>query len=379
MILVVEPVFPNAHHAATNGTLLKAIRVAAGGEDVAFAAHPAHRDAVFQILGETERQAYTHRDIEVLPAGGIRFRRFRSQANTLLDLTKRLSPRLVVCLGTQPETLFALRLLVLAHPSLPAIAVLHGNLDNAVGWRSRDPRRRWFDDRASIRAAATSRRIQFVVLDRTVREAVLAQGLLPRDRTHVWPLAIPDTEIWDQPHRPDPAKLRIAFLGSAKVAKGFGDFAAITRAIAARSDRYEFSLIGALQDDFPAEAIAHIERPAGFMDRAAYLGRLRGIDYACLPLRDDTYTLTVSGAILDAIAAQKPLIALPTPAIRALFQEGPAGFLCDDLESMAQAIGDIDRLADPVAYEQCRSTLRRVREGRRGTSLAEIVAPAIAK
>jgi glycosyltransferase involved in cell wall biosynthesis len=379
MILVVEPVFPNAHHAPGNSGKLRAIRLAAPDEEVVFAAHPAHRDAVFTILGESERRAYTHRDIEVIPAGGINFRRFRSQAATIFGLTKRLKPRIVVYLGTQPETLFACRLLTMIHRDTPVIAVLHGNLNQAaVGWRSRDPRRRWFDDRASLAAAAASSAIQFVVLEKSIRDAAIAMGLIPPERCHVWPLAIPDSEAWTQPHRPDPGRIRIAFIGSAKVAKGFGDFAAITRRLTARNDRYEFSLIGGLQDSFQTEDLAHIRIPSGFLDRADFLQRLYAVDYVCLPLRGDTYTLTASGVLLDSIAALKPVIALPTPAIRDLFRGGPVGYLCDDLTAMTDVMGDTDRLADPGTYEGFRANLERERDARSPSGLAHVVAPLLA-
>jgi glycosyltransferase involved in cell wall biosynthesis len=282
-----------------------------------------------------------------------------------------------VLLGTQPETLFAARLLRLVHRDLPVVAVLHGNLhEAAAGWRSRDPRRRWFDDRAALRAAIGERGIDFVVLDSAVRRAALALGLLPPGRTHVWPEVVTDPPL--PPHRPDRQRLRIAFLGAAKRAKGFADFAAISRRLAARGG-YEFSLVGALQDSFDAEDLAHIDIPAGFLDRADFLARLARVDYVCLPLREDTYTLTVSGAVLDAIAAARPLLALPTPALRELFRDGPAGFLCDDLAALEAVMGQPDRLADPLLYDQFRASLLRARGLRSPQHLALAMRPMLAR
>ncbi len=374
MILVVEPVFPNAHHAPVNAGNLRAIRLATGSEDIVFAAHPAHREAVFGVLDEAERKLCVHHDIEVIPAGGISFRRFRSQAGTLLGLVRRLKPRLVICLGTQPETLFACRLLTMVNGDLRVIAVLHGNLNQAVGWRSRDPRRRWFDDRSSLNAAIGSPAIQFVVLDQTVRDAAIKMGLLPRERCHVWPHPINPKEVQASPHRPDPKRMRIAFLGSAKRAKGFSDFVHLTRQLAARDERYEFSLIGALQETFPAEALTHIHVTRGFLDRADFLERLSAVDYICLPLHEDTYTLTVSGVILDTIAALKPLIALPTPMTRDLFRIGPVGYLCNDLTAMADIMGDMNRLTDSVLYGQFLANLQRACHARLPSCLATVVA-----
>ena len=378
MILVIEPVFPNAHHAPSNAGVLMAIGLAAENEPIAFAAHPAHRDAVFSILGDAALVRFDQHDIDVMPAGGISLRRFCLQAGTLFDLTRRLRPRLIVCLGTQPETLFSCRLLKMRHPGVGVIAVLHGNLHQATAWRSRDPRRRWFDDRAALSAAIGSPTIQFVVLAQAVADAAISMGLLPRDRCHVWPLAIPPSEVLDRPHRLDPNQIRIAFVGSAKRAKGFNEFVALTRQLAAQSNRYEFSLIGELHETYATGQLAHIKVPGGFLERGDFIERLYAVDYICLPLRDDTYTLTVSAALLDAIAARKPLIALPTPAIRHLFNQGPAGFLCDDLAAMADAMGNPDRLADPIQYGRFRDTLSRLCQERSPAGLALIIAPLIA-
>jgi glycosyltransferase involved in cell wall biosynthesis len=374
-ILVIEPVFPNAHHAPTNAGLLRAIRLAAAGEDVAFAAHAAHRKAVFDILGPGEQHHYIDRVIEVLPSGGVTFRRFRTQAFNLLRQCRDLRPRLVISLGTQPETFFALRLLMTVRRDLDVIAVLHGNLHQAAaGWRSRDPRRRWFNDAASLRVAVGASAMQFVVLEQAVREAALARNLIPADRLHVWPHPISGSEAWTEPHLVDPTCIRIGFLGSAKREKGFAEFLRLARRITAITNRIEFHLIGQLQEEFPTEDLACVEASPDFLDRGVFLRRARALDYVCLPLQSETYTLTVSGAVLDAIAALKPLIALATPAIRQMFAAAPIGFLCDDLDQMQSVMMDWRRLADRDLYHRFQSNLETERHSRSVESVTQSVA-----
>jgi glycosyltransferase involved in cell wall biosynthesis len=373
-ILVIEPVFANAHHAPTNAGLLQAVRLAAAGTDVAFAAHPDHQRVVFDILGAPEQCHYIHRIIDVVPPGGVTFRRFRTQAANLLRLCRDLGPGLIISLGTQPETFFALRLLMAVRRDLDVIAVLHGNLHQAaVGWRSRDPRRRWFDDTMALRAAVRATRMQFVVLEPAVREAALARNLIPAERLPVWRHPIADREAWTEPHRVNPACIRIGFLGSAKREKGFGDFLKLARISTALTTRIKFHLIGQLQEEFPSEDLACIEGSSDFLDRAEFLRRTRAMDYVCLPLLSETYTLTVSAAILDAIAALKPLITLPTPAIRQMFAPAPIGFLCDDLHGMQAALTDWRRLADRELYCSFRSNLEVERRSRSVASLAQTV------
>jgi glycosyltransferase involved in cell wall biosynthesis len=377
MILVIEPVFANAHHAAVNAGLLQAILLAAKGEPIVFAAHPLHRAAVAHAMGKSDTPNFTQIDIEVKPSGGVSWKRFVSQARTILSLTRELDARLTICLGTTPETLFACRLLAPTRRTVRIIAVLPGNLDQANGWRSRDPRPRWFDDRASL-AVAIHPSSHLVVLERSIRRAAIAMRLLPADRGEVWPLPINEREVWRQPHYPASQRIHIGFVGSSKRSKGFGDFLTLSRQIMATSDRYQFSLVGGLyEDSFLPEELGHVRASAGLLERQEILRCPRDINYVCLPLKDETYTFTASGALIDAIAALKSIIALPTPAVCDLFEDGPLGYLCNDLTDMSAVLRDGDRLADPLAYAAFQTNLDRPRTQRLPSALSRVIGQAL--
>ena len=67
---------------------------------------------------------------------------------TLLD---GLNPEQLLCLSVTPETLLACTAFRLRHPRRPPpLAILHGNLSETIGWRSRDPRRRLFDATSAL-------------------------------------------------------------------------------------------------------------------------------------------------------------------------------------------------------------------------------------
>ncbi len=376
MILVIEPIFPNAHHAAVNAGMLRAILIAARVEPVVFAAHPAHRAAVFETLGTVDAAHFGTIDIEVVQPGKVTFKRFMVQAHAILGLTRRLSARVVVCLGTAPETLFACRVLAMIQRSVRIIAVLHGNLDQAAGWRSRDPRHRWFDDRTSLRVADHPA-IQLVVLEASIARAAIAMGLVRKERCLVWPMPISEREACEPPHFPDPKRLRIGFVGMGKRSKGFDDFLTLARHFMTTSDRYIFTLVGPLYGEFAPEDVALVDAATGFLDRGDYLKRLHAIDYVCLPLKDETYTLTASGALIDGIAALKPIIALPTPAIHDLFAVGPVGYLCEDLGGMIRVIENTETLADRAKYEIFQSNLQSLRAERLPSALAGVVGRAL--
>ena len=86
-----------------------------------------------------------------------------------------------------------MRVFAFARPRLSIIAILHGDLSNAIGWRSRDPRHRMFDHRSAVRAAIWSG-VRVVVLEKHIKRAAVEHALVPESRCDVWPLPIADTE-----------------------------------------------------------------------------------------------------------------------------------------------------------------------------------------
>lgn len=363
MIAAIEPVFANPEHAAVNAGLIEAIMLAYPDELVTLAAPVEHRAAVMEVFGAT-RATIGRFDIEVMPPGGIRIARIAAQFRVMRDAVRALRPRALVCLSSTPETFFACRLLSFFDRRVQIVVVLHGNLHNATGWRSRDPRHRMLDSRSSLWVGSHSP-IRFVVLETAIREAALALGLLPRGRTDVWPLPINDHEIRPASDRLRSRRVRIAFLGAAKRSKGFGEFLALMRrALQQEPDGYEFSLIGAMRETFTAEETAGLTLTGEMLPRAEFLERLGSVDYICMPLSRDTYALTASGSLLDCIASATPLIATRTAAVAHMAAGGPIGFLADGPEALAGIVLDRARLMDRAMHRTFQRNLVRLQSQR---------------
>lgn len=372
MIAVLEPVFANPNHAAVNAGLLQAIMLGAPREAVTFVAAPAHRAAVMETFG-TENPEPGRLDVELMPPGGISVARIAAQLRIMRKAVRTLRPRALVCLSSTPETFFACRLLGLMARDVRIIVVLHGNLHDATGWRSRNPVHRLLDSRSSLLVGRYSP-IRFVVLETAIREAALALDLLPADRTDVWPLPINDSEVSPPAKRPSSGRIGIAFIGAAKRSKGFGQFLELMQRVRQhRPDDYNFSLIGVLYDRFTATELAGLIVADGMLERNDYIERLRNVDYACLPLQRDTYALTASGSLIDCIATATPLIATRTPAIEHLSRGGPIGFLADTPEALADIVLDHGRLADREQHALFQRNLVALRQERLPAGIAAAV------
>ncbi|MBN8928174.1 MAG: hypothetical protein BGO51_07880 [Rhodospirillales bacterium 69-11] len=369
MIAVIEPTYARGDHAAVNAALLHAIAHAFPDEPLDFAATADHRQAVAQVVPLPASVRWS--EIAVMAPGGVHASRFHAQWRAMRDLVTRTRPRVLVVLSSGPETFFAVRALAAAHSGLRIFVVLHGNLNDAVGWRSRDPRRRWFDYRAGLRIVRHAR-IRLVVLEEHIRDAAIRRGLASEAQVHVWPHPLNGSEISNEAGDLR-SPLRIAFLGAATRAKGFDTFLAIVAAVRDGTPRVPvaFTCIGPQLESFPEAARLGLSGSAAPLDRAEFLSRLDAVDYVLLPYGMQAYELTASGSLLDCIARAKPVIALDLAGIRDLVRRhGEIGFVRSSPDALATFIASDPALGDATRYRAFQERLRTIARLRTPAALA---------
>ena len=362
--MVAEPTHAGGDHAAFNGAVLAAVAAERGS--VLFAA-TARQHAALAEAADGAAPAAARCEIAVPPPGGVHLRRMRAQWRALSGLVRAHAPRELLLLSAGPETLFVARALAARHRRLRIFAVMHGNLADVVGWRSRDPRRRLIDLRAGL-ALARHPRVRLILLEPHIREAARGAGLM--HDFLVWPHPAPMHEApAPAPWRPGP-RLRIAFVGSGKAEKGFDDFLALRRAAGAE---HAWSLVGRLDEGYRAEAVAGIAVPDGTLSRAAFLAGIREADYAFVVLGPE-YAFIASGSLLDCVAQRKPLLAVESPMLRALVRcYGPIGHLGADLDALRALLRDGAALRDEAAYAGFQRNLAAIGRDRGPDALRALV------
>ena len=363
MILVAEPTYADAEHAAVNGAILRAVHLARG--PVLFASTPLQRAGVVQAGAELD--GITVQDIAVMPPGGVRLRRMRAQWRTLDGLVRQHGPATLVLLSAGPETLFVARGLVERHRAVRVFAVMHGNLATVVGWRSRDLRRRLIDLRSGL-AVARHPRIRLIVLEDHIKPAAAEAGL--SNEFLVWLLPSNAKEQAPPARWTPPRRLHLAFVGTANRTKGFADVLALARAA---GPAYQWALAGKLGPEFRPDEIEGFHLPPGPLDRPAFLEEVRKADYAVMSFGPD-YRLTASASLMDCVAQRKPIIAVGNPALETLQRRfGPVGHVCPDLEAVARLLAEPARLRDPDAYAAFQRALDAIQADRLPQSLARTV------
>jgi hypothetical protein len=285
--------------------------------------------------------------------------------------------RLIALLGFNASLLSVMERSWPPRSSVSVHMILHSQLGEAMVWRSRNPFIRAGDLISQItRPLPPSVRI--VALELGIKEAIneASPAISPSIVTLEHPIL--RSEWAEDPPLARMRKVKIAFVGHARQAKGFEVFVQLAGRCS-RND-IEFHAIGHSSpetDHLDTSVLARKPSKTPLL-REEYLAALEEVDFVCLPLHSRAYDFTGSGTVSDAIAALKPLIVIRNRTIEAVFDHyGPIGWLVDGRDDLFELV----RTLDPAEFGRQRSSwvgnLRAIREARRPEKLAESYAASV--
>ncbi|PZW46781.1 glycosyltransferase involved in cell wall biosynthesis [Humitalea rosea] len=284
-------------------------------------------------------------------------------------------PHLIVLASATPTAIAAAVMAAAAAPMPVAVQVgLHGNLNEVIGWRPRNPVARRFDLRSML--SLPNPMLRFLVFEDCIRDALAM--ILPETalRTDVLPHPVDGREAAGHPAPGLGVPLRVGLVGMATEAKGLTAFLDTARLFRQRyGDAIEFHIIGGRPHTTPRERFADIahEVEIGHISREKFVAGLARLHYVFLPLQPGYYSLSPSGGLMDAVAWGKPVIASRVPITESLFRQGEdIGHLCDDLEGMQAALHAVMAGMDTARYGQQTAALARLRDGRGPEALSRI-------
>ena len=281
--------------------------------------------------------------------------------------------RVVVPYGSSPMILAAWILLKTVHRNLLLDIILHGDLTTLgeIGSRSHNPFRHLFGYRMSISLARLPR-LRFVVLEETIKDAVLKQLPSCASALAVFPhpiLPSPRSSGVKPPGSDNP--FVVAHLGLATLSKGFDTFVELARmalpGIAFRS-------IGHLHSSLAHLDTSCLERqPSSHpLPRDQFERSLSEVHYVCIPYHGQYYEYAASGVLMDAIAFGKPVIAIQTPLLKDLLKRyGPIGHVFTDKRELAQFVAHLRSRHDPEEYRMFKKNMQLIVEDRSVSVLAK--------
>lgn len=382
VILVFEMIWTGTHHAPGNSATLQIFARAVPEQKIRVFADPSH---LAELQADASLTAF--RQIDFTPirlSSHFRFkthivslRRGMREFATMWAALRRLppgEPGLLFLISATPTAIFAASVLARLMRRCAGVAVgLHGNLNDLTAWRSRNPLVRAFDLPSLLRVRRRAP-VRFIVLEESIRRALANLAPEAARATDVLPHPVIQTEVDRAAPVSFTLPLHIGLVGQATEAKGITRFLELARELKARhGDKVTFEVVGSAPPGSDLGRFAVLDAPVTHehLSREAFCARLARLHFVCLPLQQGYYSLSASGAFIDAITWLKPVVACRVPIVEDAFVRfGEIGHLCDDVTAMQAVIEQLVMQADAGRYAMQIAALRRARDARMPDALA---------
>lgn len=138
--------------------------------------------------------------------------------------------------------------------------------------------------------------------------------------------------------------LNVGTVGILNRHKGSDDYLKLINLVKKNESEREvdFSIIGHIQcepEPFERAGVRVPSKPEEPLPETKFLAEVSELDFILFFYSSDTYRLTASGALLDAVRLRKPIIALRNDYFEYFFKKfGSIGYLVDSIEEMAELI-----------------------------------------
>ena len=377
MIVICEPECWDLVHVPFNAALLEIIRTAFPTERVTFYGEKAHLKYVKLQVQDEISSSIDWKAISIPPRRSKVYQRFFPDLKIIGRLLKSIddSPRShLVLTCVSPSTLIALKILIRRSifRNRKVQVILHAGLSALNGWRSRNPLLRVQDIRTALSIKGT-RGIRYIVLENSIRGALYRKLPFLRGRVDVLDHPIPPNEEAEKILGLRPP-FRFGFIGSITPIKGFNVFLRLASELSMKFPNYlEFHAIGQLQKNMEKVDMKGLKSGPSLepLSRHQYVHHLKKLHYVCFPYQKEHYELCASGALLDAIAWEKPFIASRIPIFENLFYKfGDIGYLCANEDEFRKTMEHIIESADVNRYKNQVLSIRQIKYLRAPKSLA---------
>ncbi len=346
MIVVAETQCVGVEHAQVNAALLRIILRYHGGDGVVFAAEPGHLAAVGELL-QDERSGFRFLPLAVAPRHCSQLRRLPYELAILWRLAGMLagaaSERLLLS-SLSAASLVALAIVGRVRRGIRAIGVAHGVLETVKETPRWGGLRKALNFRKSL---FRPRRRGFLLLVNGDFIRSKLEEVLPALQGRVAAIPLPYDFGTAQPLQAERhGPVRFGALGIASRNKGSQLLEPLAEKIhSEHPGAARFLQIGPVVDDsMPGAGSGRVEVPSQQQPIAEleYVALASTLDYSLVLHDPAKYELSCSASVLDSFRFRKPIVALRNSGVDYYASVmGDIGYLCDDLDQVAETISSI--------------------------------------
>lgn len=162
-------------------------------------------------------------------------------------------------------------------------------------------------------------------------------------------------------------ELRLGTTGCMNVAKGYERLVALSELLKEpiRQQRLSIFVIGRLEGICPDRGtlLNFSGKSSEMLSREKYVEKISKLRYILFFYGIDSYKLTASGAIFDALSLEKPIIALKNDFFESIFEQcGEIGYLCNTVEEMCDRIEGLLLTPNESVYNTFVTNMRQARK-----------------
>lgn len=377
-IVVVEPLCRGLEHVPFNVGLLRVLNEAFPFSKISFLGSDCHVECMKKTVPRSVLDNVVFESI-FLPPRHLKsfFKRVwleRFLFSRVTDLIQQ-QKSMVVFLSAPSSSIANSYWRLPSTETLPIHFVMHGGLSKLKSWSGRNPFRRLLDDRFLV-TRMSGRNFRYILLERTIQKELEKIDKHLADKSFVSEHPLPQVPIGESIDMSSERPIRIGFLGTASIQKGFPEFCRLAREMQSRNPgQFEFHAVGSapsaqaetLPDMSGLSTLPTKEKIAS--DEFAL--RINHIDLVAMPYQSTHYTSSPSGVLLDAIAFGKPVIAKPYPAIVDLFERYGSFGILSDVDRWQERLQELRARNDFSLYREWKNCLARVSQSRSIERLAE--------
>lgn len=362
-------------HEFYNSACLLSIRYARPAANITVSARQAHLHALKNRLALISPDVkFMPLDPEVVHGSGL-LHLYKS-LQTLLKRVLLPSPEpivdTIVFLSCSIRSFIVMKWVALYWPSVRFVIIFHGLLERLE-----------YHDKTKFKLSNWLLRAVFSYrTSNNISYCVLGRGILEKLQSTVGRVSTPCVAI-DSPYlfdesaasgSPDGGSIVFGHLGYAHAAKGFLNFIAVAKALSHRPS-LTFRVVGGTDRSDPrvnqAPELDYVLHDWP-VPRGQYEAALADVTYAVFLYPPGSYRLRASGALFDAIAAGKPVIALRNPYFDHVFKAvGDMGYLCDDMDDLIRVCREVAQRFPRERYQQQQQNLAMARVRFSPASIAE--------
>lgn len=155
------------------------------------------------------------------------------------------------------------------------------------------------------------------------------------------------------------------YIGDCSESKGGVTYAKASNYIKENS-KSKFMIIGRCLVTIESEEYPNIVRMSDkndFLPLDEYQQNIEKLTYVCLTYPSDSYKLTASGAVLDAVRLLKPIIYIKNAYFDSIFSGfGDVGYRCENYEEFKETIRMVDENPNENRYQRQVENLRKVQK-----------------